>query len=59
VKSHPELRAIPTVVFAEKAARKQIEMKGYAPDLFLSKPMDLDGYMGVAEKIIALCASFN
>jgi hypothetical protein len=44
-------------VFAEKAARKQIEMTGYIPDLFLTKPMDLDEYMVVAEKIIALCSS--
>jgi chemotaxis family two-component system response regulator Rcp1 len=56
VKSHHELKAVPTVVFAEKAARRQIEMNGIAPDLFLTKPMDLDGYTVVAEKIIALCA---
>src|ERR1700689_1961051 len=42
VKSHHELRVVPTVVFAEKAARRQIETTGYAPDLFLTKPMDLD-----------------
>jgi two-component system, chemotaxis family, response regulator Rcp1 len=57
VKSHRQLRVVPTVVFAEKAARKQIEMAGYTPDLFLSKPMDLDGYMVVASKIIALCVA--
>jgi CheY-like chemotaxis protein len=56
VKSHPELRAVPTVVFAETAARKQIQMTGFVPDLFLTKPMDLDGYITVAKKIIALCA---
>jgi chemotaxis family two-component system response regulator Rcp1 len=56
VKSHHELKAVPTVVFAEKSARRQIEMNGIAPDLFLTKPMDLDGYTVVAEKIIALCA---
>jgi two-component system response regulator len=56
VKSHPELKAVPTVVFAEGAARKQIQITGYTPDLFLTKPMDLDGYMVVAKKIIALCA---
>jgi two-component system, chemotaxis family, response regulator Rcp1 len=56
VKSHPELKAVPTVVFAEKAARKQIQTTGYTPDLFLTKPMDLDGYMVVARRIIALCA---
>ncbi len=44
-------------MFAEKAARPQIEKKGYSPDLFLTKPMDLDGYMVVAEKIVALCVS--
>jgi CheY-like chemotaxis protein len=59
VKSHRELMAVPTVVFAEKAARRQIEMAGYAPDLFLTKPMDLDGYAVVAKKIIALCSSFD
>jgi len=57
VKSHPELKSVPTVVFAEKAARRQIQLTGFAPDLFLTKPMDLDGYMDVAEKIISLCAS--
>jgi chemotaxis family two-component system response regulator Rcp1 len=55
VKSHPELRAVPTVVFAEHAARNQIQLTGYMPDLFLTKPMDLDGYAVVAEKIMALC----
>jgi two-component system, chemotaxis family, response regulator Rcp1 len=55
VKSHPELKAVPTVMFAEKGARRQIEMTGYSPDLFLSKPMDLDGYAVVAEKIVKLC----
>jgi CheY-like chemotaxis protein len=54
VKSHRELRVVPTVVFAEKAARRRIEITGYSPDLFLTKPMDLDGYTVVAEKIIAL-----
>jgi CheY-like chemotaxis protein len=56
VKSHPELRAVPTVVFAAKAARGQIQLTGFAPDLFLTKPMDLDGYTAVAEQIISLCA---
>jgi len=55
VKSHPELKGVPTVVFAEKTARRQIEMTAYRPDLFLTKPMDLDGYTAVAEKIINLC----
>jgi CheY-like chemotaxis protein len=57
VKSHPELRAVPTVVFAEKAARRKIHSTGFAPDLFLTKPMDLDGYTAVAKQIISLCAS--
>jgi chemotaxis family two-component system response regulator Rcp1 len=57
VKSHPELKAVPTVVFAETAARRQIQLAGHSPELFLSKPMDLDGYMVVAEKIVALCVS--
>jgi chemotaxis family two-component system response regulator Rcp1 len=57
VKSHPELMAVPTVVFAETAARRQIELTGFAPDLFLTKPMDLDGYTVVAKKIIALCGT--
>jgi CheY-like chemotaxis protein len=56
VKSHPELRTVPTVVFAERAARKVIQEMEYCPDLFLTKPMDMDGYMSVAEQIIALCA---
>src|SRR5580658_5491227 len=30
VKSHHELKVVPTVVFAEKAARRQIEGAGYA-----------------------------
>jgi CheY-like chemotaxis protein len=55
VKSDPELKTVPTVVFAGKAARQRIEMAGFAPELFLVKPMDLAGYMGVAEQIIALC----
>ena len=59
VKSHPELKAVPTVVFAEKAARRQIQLTGFAPDLFLTKPMDLDGYMAVAEKIISLAVDRN
>lgn len=57
VKSHPELKSVPTVVFAERAARRQIEMTGYTPELFLTKPMDLDGYLGVAQEIIALCSA--
>jgi two-component system, chemotaxis family, response regulator Rcp1 len=57
VKSHPELKAVPTVVFAQMAARGQIQSTGFLPDLFLTKPMDLDGYTAVAEKIISLCAS--
>jgi CheY-like chemotaxis protein len=57
VKSHPELRAIPTVVFADGAARKRIQLTKHNPDLFLSKPMDLEGYADVAEQIIALCVS--
>jgi chemotaxis family two-component system response regulator Rcp1 len=57
VKSHPELSAVPTVVFAEKAGRTQIQLTGFAPDLFLTKPMDLDGYTAVAKKIVALCIS--
>ncbi len=57
VKSHHQLKTVPTVVFAETVARKEIQLTEYAPDLFLSKPMDLDGYLVVAEKIIALCAA--
>jgi chemotaxis family two-component system response regulator Rcp1 len=56
VKSHPELNSVPTVVFAEKAARGKIQLTGFAPDLFLTKPMDLDGYTAVAKQIISLCA---
>lgn len=57
VKSHHELRIVPTVVFAATAARRQIQLTGCVPDLFLTKPMDLDGYVAVAKKIISLCAS--
>jgi CheY-like chemotaxis protein len=57
VKSHPGLRTVPTVVFAEGAARRKIQSTENAPDLFLSKPMDLEGYANVAERIIALCVS--
>jgi CheY-like chemotaxis protein len=59
VKSHPELKAVPTVVLAEKADFKRIQRLGHAPDLFLSKPMDFDGYMVVAEKIFALCSLYD
>jgi CheY-like chemotaxis protein len=59
VKANAELKVVPTVVFAENAARRQIELTGCAPELFLFKPMDLDGYMGVAKQIIALCGPFD
>jgi len=57
VKSSPSLRDVPTVLFAETAVRKEIQMTAYCPDLFLRKPMDLDGYKDVAEQILALCGS--
>lgn len=55
VKSNPELRSVPTVVFAGREGRRRIEKAGYLPELFLSKPMDLDGYVAIAKQIVELC----
>ncbi|SRR6266566_4663435 len=57
VKSNPAFNAVPTIVFASPAARRKIETTGYAPDLFLTKPMDLDGYADIAAQIVALCTA--
>jgi CheY-like chemotaxis protein len=55
VKSHPKLREVATVVFAEKAARKEIELTGINADAFFTKPMDLSGYRAIAAKLLDLC----
>jgi CheY-like chemotaxis protein len=55
VKCNPELEHVPTIILAEKHGRARVELTGYTPDLFLSKPMDLDGYTKFAEHIVELC----
>jgi two-component system response regulator len=55
VKSTPDFKHVPTVVFAEHEGRRKVERTGYLPDLFLTKPMDLDGYGKIAEQIVELC----
>jgi len=55
LKSDPKLRDVPTVVFAEREGRRRVESTGHVPDLFLSKPMDLDGYVTIAKQIVDLC----
>ncbi|HWE49764.1 MAG TPA: response regulator [Bryobacteraceae bacterium] len=57
LKSNPEFRDCPTIVFAEREGRARIEKSGYTPELILPKPMDLDGYVEVAKQIIELCSS--
>lgn len=57
VKSNPDFRDCPTVVFAGRDGRVRIERAGYKPELILSKPMDLAGYTGIAKQIIDLCES--
>ena len=57
VKSNPDFRDCPTVVFAESDGKARIERSGHIPELILSKPMDLEGYVGVAKQIIDLCES--
>ena len=57
VKSTPEFSAVPTVVFADNAARRRLENDGHAPDLFLVKPGDLEGYTTIATQILALCGT--
>jgi CheY-like chemotaxis protein len=55
LKSDPRLCNVPTVVFAERDGRRRIENTGHVPNLFLSKPMDLDGYVTIAKQIVQLC----
>jgi CheY-like chemotaxis protein len=55
VKSNPDMRHVPTVVFAERDGRKRIASAGCVPELILSKPMDLDGYIAIAKQIAGLC----
>ena len=55
LKSDPKLRDVPTVIFAERDGRRRVENTGHVPDLFLSKPMDLDGYVAIAKQIVELC----
>ena len=55
LKSDPKLRHVPTVIFAERDGRRRVEKTGHVPDLFLSKPMDLDGYVTIAKQIVQLC----
>jgi len=55
--ANPALAAIPVVIFAEKKARETLTATGAPPDLFLSKPMDLDGYTEIAHQIATLCLS--
>lgn len=57
VKANPEYDAVPTVVFADGAARLRIQKNGPAPDLFLAKPADLEGYTSIATQILALCSA--
>jgi CheY-like chemotaxis protein len=57
VKSNEDFRDCPTVVFAERDGRTRIEKSGHTPELILSKPMDLDGYVNIAKQIIDLCES--
>lgn len=57
IKSIPAFADVPVIVFAERDGRRRIEATGHSPDLFLSKPMDLDGYIAIAEQIVQLCQS--
>jgi CheY-like chemotaxis protein len=55
IKSTPAFADVPVVVFAEREGRRRIQSTGHTPELFLSKPMDLDGYIAIAEQIVQLC----
>jgi CheY-like chemotaxis protein len=57
IKSDPSFRSVPTAVFADESGRRQIERAGHLPELFLTKPSDLDGYDAVAVQILALCGA--
>ena len=58
VKSNPDFRDCPTIVFATRDGRARIERSGHTPELIVAKPMDFDGYVNVARQIIELCESF-
>ncbi len=55
VKANLNLRDVPVIVFAERDGRRRVEKTGHLPELFLSKPMDLDGYADIARQITELC----
>ncbi len=55
IKSDPSLRSVPTAVFADQSVQREIKKNGHLPELFLTKPSDLDGYDAVAGQILALC----
>jgi two-component system response regulator len=59
LKSNPSFRSVPTAVFADQSAQRQMKKDGHLPELFLTKPSDLDGYDTVAGQILALCDSTN
>jgi CheY-like chemotaxis protein len=59
IKSNPSFRSVPTAVFADQSAQRQIKRDGHLPELFLTKPSDLDGYDTVASQILALCDTAN
>ena len=55
IKSNPSFRCVPTAVFADQSVQRQMKRDGHLPELFLTKPSDLDGYDTVAGQILALC----
>lgn len=57
IKSNPSFRSVPTAVFADHSVQRQIKSAGHLPELFLTKPSDLDGYDAVAGQILALCGA--
>ncbi len=59
LKSNPSFRSVPTAVFADQSVQRQMKKDGHLPELFLTKPSDLDGYDTVAGQILALCGSAN
>ncbi len=56
LKANAALASIPVVIFAENRARQILTAAGPGPDLFLSKPMSLEGYNTIARQIVAFCA---
>jgi CheY-like chemotaxis protein len=59
IKSNPSFRSVPTAVFADLSVQRQMKRDGHLPELFLTKPSDLDGYDVVAGQILALCDPAN